>query len=134
MLIESCTAAEECEVIRTYSGRAIVCPMIQETAADGSSAASFPFSAERLASVIRVGRTIVDGTPGLSSLVQEDPKSIAVQARAGVSHGLCVGGLVGKVKGFFDLVGPPVNAAIDLANGCAPGDIAVDPRIRLFEE
>jgi class 3 adenylate cyclase len=118
LVVEGAAAAEGCEVIRTFGGNVLVSPKIEGGEPDTPGS--------RVSRVIRVGKTIIRGTSGLKALLPATCPLIT-EAKVGVAAGPCVGGMVGKVKSFFDLFGHAPAKAISLAASAAPGAIEVGP-------
>jgi class 3 adenylate cyclase len=115
LLVEAAAAAEGCEVVRAHGGVVLVTPRIEGAAAGRLAPSSVR---DRVARIVRVARAVTEGARGLGPLVSPE---LELAAAAGIATGHCAGGMIGKLRPSFDLIGPASSMAAFLAKGISSG-------------
>jgi class 3 adenylate cyclase len=119
LLVESAAGVHDCEVARSYNGSVMICPKLE-----GRESITAANAAARVVSVgIAIANNIVNLNPLLERFHRGRRELNPPFVQIGVATGACVAGMVGKSKGFFELIGPAPSTAIFLASKAPPNKI-----------
>ncbi len=113
LVAEAAAADHECEVIRTTGGTVMICPRIEDRNAGLTRDI-------KIGRVIRVADAILLGAGPLSAFL-EGQRSVEICAALAV--GPCIGGVVGKIKSFFEFMGPAPSLALFHLENALPGKL-----------